>query len=155
MIHYFSAALLGVMLARSDMLLALPADGTPSPQVQQAGSIDYAVRRPPTPDPYAQCMCKDVAKDDIVRSFIGVVVDAQLFLGTDGKSVTDRQATIFRIIDGEKSETVKVFHPTEPARCGLQFDYGKEYKINVRKNAKVIETDYCISSDRPHDYHAD
>jgi len=109
---------------------------------QRAGTIDYSTRVVPGSDPYSKCKCIDAKPS--VKSFDGVVIDAALFLGTDGRFVADRQATIFRVVDGLDGETVKVFHSTKPEQCGLSFDYGKEYRIAVRSEKGIYETDYCI-----------
>lgn len=98
----------------------------------------------PRIDPYLLCVCK-AAEGDPVR-FLGIASDAQLTLGADGLSAEDRQATIFtvmRVKTGDVKSPAKVFHSTNPAKCGISFDYGKRYEIVGVLKDGAIETDWC------------
>jgi hypothetical protein len=59
-----------------------------------------------------------------------------------------RQATVFRVVKGAGADTpelTKVFHLTNPAKCGVRFDYGKRYVIVAAKKASgELETSYCL-----------
>jgi hypothetical protein len=98
----------------------------------------------PRIDPYLLCVCKRPEGDPI--RFVGVASDAQLTLGADGLSTEDRQATIFTVVrvkSGDVKSPAKVYHSTNPAKCGISFNYGKRYEIvGVLKNG-LIETDWC------------
>lgn len=98
-------------------------------------------------DPYALCSCANVDKSDLV-SFTGIASDAQMILGPDGRSAEARQATIFRVLKGKSadvSDPAKVWHVTDPAKCGVSFDYGKRYTVTaVKKENGELETSYCV-----------
>ena len=98
-------------------------------------------------DPYALCSCADVDKTKLV-SFTGIASDAQMTLGADGRSAEARQATIFRVLKGESADVpdpAKVWHVTDPAKCGVKFDYGKRYIVTaVKKENGDLETSYCV-----------
>ena len=103
------------------------------------------IRPARTFNPYALCSC--VKKEEGERvEFTGVASDAQLVLGADGRSAEARQATIFRVLKGaDDSETAKVWHVTDPAKCGVKFDYGKRYDVVALKKADgALETSYCV-----------
>ena len=69
-------------------------------------------------------------------------------LGDDGRSAKARQATIFRVLKGAGEsvpDPAKVWHVTNPAKCGVTFDYGKRYDVTaVRKSSGELETNYCV-----------
>ncbi len=98
-------------------------------------------------DPYARCICAAIDKETLV-SFTGIASDAQMTLGEDGRRAEARQATIFRVLKGKSAdvpETAKVWHVTNPAKCGVKFDYGKRYTIVAKKNSNgELETSYCV-----------
>jgi len=98
-------------------------------------------------DPYALCSCANKTEGERV-TFIGVVTDAELTLGADRRSAQPRQATIFRVLKGagEKvSDPAKVWHVTDPSKCGVTFDYGKRYEVVAIENEKGdLETSYCV-----------
>lgn len=98
-------------------------------------------------DPYALCSCANADKSNLV-SFTGIASDAQLTLGPDGRSADARQATIFRVVKGKSADVkdpAKVWHVTDPAKCGVKFDYGKRYMVTVvKKENGELETSYCV-----------
>lgn len=97
-------------------------------------------------DPYALCSCKAVDESSIVR-FTGTASDAEMTLGPDGLSANARQATIFRVLKGESADApnpAKVFHVTDPAKCGVSFDYGKRYDVIAVKKDGALETNWCL-----------
>jgi hypothetical protein len=105
-------------------------------------------------NPYALCSCANADRSNLV-AFTGVANDAQMTLGPDGRTAIARQATIFRVLKG-KSENVpdpaKVFHVTDPAKCGVKFDYGKRYDVvAVKKPNGELETSYCVMPKPPAD----
>lgn len=97
-------------------------------------------------DPYALCSCKAADEKSVVR-FTGYANDAELTLNEDGQQANARQATIFRVTKG-RSDVVaaltKVFHLTDPAKCGVSFDYGRRYEIIAVKKDGVLETNWCV-----------
>jgi hypothetical protein len=102
--------------------------------------------RPRAVDPYARCRCEAVDAAATVR-FTGIVSDAELTAGEDGRTANPRQATIFRIVKsgaGGLAERVKVWHRTDPAQCGIRFDYGKRYDIVAVTKDGEFETDWCV-----------
>ncbi len=98
-------------------------------------------------DPYALCSCAGVDKSNLV-SFTGIASDAEMTLGADGRSAEARQATIFRVLKGKGADVpdpAKVWHVTDPAKCGVKFDYGKRYMVTAVKKANGdLETTYCV-----------
>lgn len=96
-------------------------------------------------DPYLLCVCPEIDRTKIVR-FSGYVTDAQLTLGPDGKSVLDRQATIFESVKSASDigDRVKLWHNIKPEKCGLSFDYGKRYEIVAIRIDDKVETDACL-----------
>ncbi len=97
-------------------------------------------------DPYALCACPQT--DDRTRvAFTGYATDAELTLGEDGRSAGARQATIFRVTKGRSAEIpelAKVWHVTNPAKCGVKFDYGKRYDVTaIRRDDGSLETNWC------------
>ncbi len=96
------------------------------------------------------CSCaKAIAPDYLLT---GLVIDAELVLGADMRSAADRQATVFNILSAMKngapielSDRTKIFHGTNTGKCGVRFDYGKQYMVYARKTEDgVYETDYCL-----------
>ncbi|MEZ5919790.1 MAG: hypothetical protein R3C60_00410 [Parvularculaceae bacterium] len=96
-------------------------------------------------DPYLLCVCPDIDRTKIVR-FSGYVSDAQLTIAPDGKSVLDRQATIFESVKSasDLGDRVKLWHNIKPEKCGLSFDYGKRYEIVATKIDDRVETNACL-----------
>ena len=105
-------------------------------------------------DPYALCSCANADKSNLV-SFTGYAADAEITLGEDGHSAEARQATIFRVAKGKSvdvPELAKVWHVTNPAKCGVRFDYGKRYEIVASKKENgELETSYCLMPKPPAD----
>lgn len=103
--------------------------------------------RPTTIDPYALCSCASADKSNLV-SFTAIASDAEVALAEDGRSAKPRQATIFKVVKGagdDVPERAKVFHLTDPAKCGVRFDYGKRYEIvAAKKENGELETSYCL-----------
>lgn len=107
---------------------------------------------PPRPDRSREilCSCKGAAPAQLLLK--GLVIDAEVTLGPDGRSANDRQATFFNVLSSREgaarakvSGRTKVYHNSGAARCGVQFDYGKSYSVPVRKNeAGNFETDFCL-----------
>lgn len=97
-------------------------------------------------DPYALCACSQADERPRV-AFTGYATDAELTLGEDGRSAEERQATIFRVTKGRSAdvpELAKVWHVTDPAKCGVKFDYGKRYDVAaVKREDGALETDWC------------
>ena len=92
-----------------------------------------------------ECRCPEtIPAPDLLLE--GLVVDAEVSLTPDGLDVEDRRATIFTIARGEtdvKGRT-KIWHTIRTRSCGVNFDYGKKYKIAVRKTEEGFETDACL-----------
>ncbi|MEO1013937.1 MAG: hypothetical protein AAFX08_01995 [Pseudomonadota bacterium] len=102
------------------------------------------------PDPYADCVCADGEPSGVIE-IDGLVQDAELRLGPDGRSVLPEQATIFQIIsstDEAVSGQAKVHHPTRPSECGLTFDYGKRYKVRALREGDRLVSNYCLDPRR-------
>ena len=97
-----------------------------------------------------RCSCKDATPAMLLLE--GLVVDAEVTLGPDGRSANDRQATFFNVLkareDGKLAKVsgrTKVFHQAGSAKCGVSFDYGKRYAVPVRKTEDgELETDFCL-----------
>lgn len=97
------------------------------------------------------CSCAAAAGPDLILE--GLVVDAEMTLGADGRSANDAQATIFNVLktravkqtDPLTGARIRVLHTTSPKSCGVTFDYGKRYAVPVRKTeAGELETDFCL-----------
>ena len=105
------------------------------------------IRPTRTIDPYALCSCARAEEGTRVE-FTGVASDAQMTLGADGRSAEPRQATIFKVLRGKSadvSDPAKVWHVTDPAKCGVKFDYGKRYDVvALKKPNGDLETSYCV-----------
>ena len=104
------------------------------------------VFRPREIDPYALCSCAGAAERETV-TFTGYATDAEVTLAEDGRSAEARQATIFRVTKGGSDdipERARVFHMTNPAKCGVKFDYGKRYDVTaIRRDDGALETNWC------------
>lgn len=113
--------------------------------MQGAASGEFRLER--TIDPYALCSCKPFDETATV-AFTGIASDAEMTLGSDGRSAEARQATIFRVLKGagaDVPELAKVYHLTDPAKCGVKFDYGKRYSVVAIKKADgSLETNWCV-----------
>jgi len=107
------------------------------------------------PDPYAppeikelpSCVCPSTReRPDLM--FSGYVVDAEVMLGSDRRSVEDRMATIFDVSwsnDGDIEGETRLWHPTSAETCGVSFDYGKKYSVAARwSGGGELETDKCL-----------
>lgn len=115
-----------------------------------AGGAEAAQSAPQMSKPHAKCYCKTPDPNEKDIFFKGVVVDAELTVDSSGLSVTPRQATIFRAIEPQKlglENPIKVWHVTNPDKCGVTFDYGKEYTVKARKKDDALETDLCLMKD--------
>ena len=102
--------------------------------------------RPRTIDPYALCSCKAADEKSLVR-FTGYANDAEMTLSEDGLKANARQATVFRVTKGlsdDVAATTKVYHLTDPAKCGVSFDYGKRYDVVAIRKDGVLETNWCV-----------
>ncbi len=103
-------------------------------------------RSPRKLNPYSLCSCEAVDEESLV-SFIGIASDAEVTLGEDGLSAAPRQATIFRVLRSASDDIpdpAKVWHATDPAKCGVKFDYGKRYDVVAVKKDNVLETNWCV-----------
>lgn len=101
-------------------------------------------------DPYARCTCSAEAQSDVIE-IDGIVRDAELRVGPDGRSVLPEQTTVFSVIaasDADVGEMVRVRHDTRPSKCGLSFDYGKRYRIRVVGTDGGFRSDYCLDPRR-------
>lgn len=109
------------------------------------GAAEAEAPSPRRFDPYLLCVCQDQADADKVR-ITGYAIDAQLILGEDGRSALPRQATIFRIEKGPKdlASPVKIWHVTQPEKCGLSFAYGRRYDVVAVKKGEELETNWCL-----------
>lgn len=108
-----------------------------------------ATAQPPEKTPPRMCGCANAQEGEVIE-FVGVAFDAELSLDETGQDVLPRQASIFRVVRAPNRELktpVKVWHSTEMAKCGVRFDYGKEYQIRARKEGDRLETDYCLMKD--------
>ncbi len=102
----------------------------------------------------SKCVCRDNPEIETV-SLKGLVVDAEVSLGPDGKTAADRQATFFNVFVSDEKQLrgrTKVWHLTDPDNCGISFDYGRQYSIAVRKNDEgELETDLCLAKPKQPD----
>ena len=97
-------------------------------------------------DPFALCSCKPVDAVSLVK-FSGIASDAEMTLSEDPMTANARQATIFRVLKGKSADVLdltKVWHVTNPAKCGISFDYGKRYDVVAVKKDGALETDWCV-----------
>ena len=96
------------------------------------------------------CGCASAAPADLTVE--GLVVDAEVLLGPDGRSALDRQATVFNVLPstrpdraGDVKGRTRIFHSTAERKCGVAFDYGKNYRVPVRRTEDgALETDFCL-----------
>ncbi|MGE0408515.1 MAG: hypothetical protein AB7P23_04535 [Amphiplicatus sp.] len=95
------------------------------------------------------CVCAEPATDDSV-AFTGIVTDAELLLNESGHGVLPRQAAVFRIVQSKQLDqrsATKVWHTTDLKRCGVVFDYGRQYNVRAKRTADGLETNYCLMKD--------
>lgn len=98
------------------------------------------IKKPPS------CVCPAASAPPDV-TFSGYVVDAEVTLGADRRSVEDRMATIFDVdwsSDGDFEGRTRLWHNADPATCGVSFDYGKKYTVAARRSGDELETDKCL-----------
>lgn len=104
-----------------------------------------AASSPPADAPFL-CACAKPARPADIE-FRGVAIDATMVAGQGGANVESRQATVFRVtrvIKGEAATPMKVWHLSDPNRCGVTFNYAASYVVKARlKNGKA-ETDLCL-----------
>lgn len=114
----------------------------------QISPADLAAPPPLYPErrPRPACACPAEAPANLT-AIEGLVVDAEVTLGADGRSVNDRQATIFEVASGiNPGGRVKIWHSTIEAQCGVTFEYGRKYKIVARQDDEgLLETDACLT----------
>ena len=101
---------------------------------------------PPTIRKAPSCTCTGKEKPDV--TFNGYVIDAEVILGADQRSVEDRMATIFDVKysdDSTISGRTRLWHDVSEENCGVTFDYGKKYSVMARwgENGE-LETDSCL-----------
>jgi hypothetical protein len=101
---------------------------------------------PPSLDRQSACACPASVKPDVTIS--GYVIDAQMLLGANRRSVEERMATIFDVkqsSDPDISGRTKVWHNVKEDLCGVTFDYGKKYSVPARYGENgELETDACL-----------
>lgn len=110
---------------------------------QEAQATAPTIRRLPN---LKKCRCPEEVESDFLI-IEGLVVDARVSLAPDGRSANDRQVTFFNVVReiNEIEGRIPVWHSTDPAQCGVTFDYGKKYKVPVRKTIDdALETDQCL-----------
>ncbi len=111
-------------------------------------STDDALSAPPVlrKVPANTCTCADVREPGIII-LQGLIVDAEVTLAPDRLSINDRQATIMEVAKstgGVKGRT-RIWHTTSEKTCGVTFDYGRTYKVAVRRAEDgKFETDQCL-----------
>lgn len=114
----------------------------------QVSPADLAAPPPLYPERPARpaCACSEETPAN-VTTIEGLVVDAEVTLGVDGRSVNDRQATIFEVARAVNPDgRVKIWHSTIDAQCGVTFEYGRKYKIVARQaKNETLETDACLT----------
>lgn len=117
------------------------------PQQGGDGAIAAAPELKAPPSVRAACPCPKEPEPGVM-TLRGLVVDAELTLGPDGRSANDRQATIFDITPGNPygvSGRTRIYHSTDTNKCGVLFDYGSKYLLRVRKTENgEFETDKCL-----------
>lgn len=97
--------------------------------------------RPPEVREVSRCIC-NASRKIPEFNIEGFVIDAEVTLGADRRSVEDRMATIF---DTEDNGRTKVHHYVSDENCGVTFDYGKKYTVAVRRDEDgELETDRCL-----------
>lgn len=105
---------------------------------------------PPATKPLpSKCVCAQKIMENAGEILVvveGVVVDAQMTLSQDGRLANDRMATIFNLQqDSAIRGRTPIWHNVDPDNCGVRFDYGRSYKLIVRKLENgVLETDFCL-----------
>lgn len=94
---------------------------------------------------YSECRCPN--RDEPFFAILkGIVIDAEVTLSADGLSPADRQATIFNVTSTTRDVKgrTRIWHRTNIAKCGVNFDYGKKYLVVVRRTDQGFETDECL-----------
>ncbi len=129
-------------------LLAIMAQAEPDSTLKKSEDValETLTTAPQTFKPSSKCACKE---EDVASLIIeGLVIDAELTLAPDRRSTNDRRATIFNVIVNNEADIkgrTKVWHVSNPDQCGVSFDYGKKYKIALRKTEEgQLETDACL-----------
>ncbi len=93
------------------------------------------------------CVCP-ASRETPEVVFSGFVVDAEVTLGADRRSVEDRMATVFDVKssnNGDVDGRTRLWHTTAPSSCGVTFDYGKKYSVAARRSDDGdLETDKCL-----------
>ncbi|GJL92099.1 hypothetical protein [Hyphococcus sp.] len=104
---------------------------------------------PPTVRKAPDCTCPASSSPDVVIK--GYVIDAEVTLGADRRSVEDRMATIFDVkysTDDDFSGRTRIWHHVSAEYCGVTFDYGKKYTVKARYDEDgELETDACLMSE--------
>ena len=81
-------------------------------------------------------------------TFTGYVIDAEMRLGSDKRSVEERMATIFDVKESNNSDVMgrtRLWHNVSDDQCGVSFDYGRKYDIAARwSDDGDLETDRCL-----------
>ncbi len=100
--------------------------------------------------PANTCTCADAREPGIII-LEGLIVDAEVTLAPDRISINDRQATIMDVV--KSTEDIKgrthIWHTTSEKSCGVTFDYGRTYKVAVRRAEDgEFETDQCLMRPR-------
>ena len=127
-------------LAASFGVLMLAQSAPPPPALDREPGI---VRDMPADA--RQCACDEAGQGD--GEIVGVVADAELVLSADGRTASERQATVFSVIDGgglTDADRIRIFHSTDEKKCGVTFSYGSRYTVSVRRADEELETDYCL-----------
>lgn len=140
----FITSIASIVLTAQSAAPAITVPPPPSSAPQPPSELPIAE----VEDPYADCRCDADGAEKVDAEFTGLVKDAQTFLAEDGRSIAERQATIFSVIDGLDAKMVKVFHSTKPSKCGITFNYGKQYEVSVRSLDGDYTTSYCIDPRR-------
>ncbi|WDI30217.1 hypothetical protein PUV54_09615 [Hyphococcus flavus] len=111
-----------------------------------ASAQEYDPYAPPEVIDAPSCVCPATTeRPDVI--FSGFVIDAEVTLGSDRRSVEDRMATIFDVKwsnNGEIEGRTRLWHTTLDATCGVTFDYGKKYSVAARWLDGDLETDRCL-----------
>lgn len=142
----FSILIAAAMASQSEPAVNIGEDVPPPDIVKDLAAPPVFEREKPV-----DCGCEEAAP--ALAYLEGFVVDAELTLGADGRSINDRQATIFDVLQGQDIVAMnvrgrtKIFHSANRKQCGVTFDYGKKYRVPVRKTEDgKFETDLCLVS---------
>ncbi len=131
------------------MLISLLCAAAQAGEPATLDSVRAAPRDPAAQNPYAECRCPPTP--DGVVEIEGVVKDAELRVGPDGRSVLPTQTTVFTVVrssDPDVGDEARVSHPTDPAQCGLSFEYGQRYIVRAEKDGRSLKTNWCIDPQR-------